>query len=112
MKGKLTAIIAGTMLAVTGTTLPASAAGPNLLNNPGDTVFYSTWLFVSTKLCVRSLDPNHWGSVTVQVGKAAPEQLGTGGGATNCIDRRWGSEKVYVTNSRRDIRVPVLVWTL
>lgn len=111
MKIKLTAIVASAMLAVIGATLPASAAGPNRLNRAGNWVKYPTWLFPSTKLCIRSLDPNHWGSVTVQAEDAAPEELGTGGGATNCIDRKWGGKFVFVTNSRKDITVPVQVWT-
>lgn len=111
MKGKLTVIIAGAMLIVTSATLPASAAGPDQLSKVGSWVKYPTWLLPTTKLCIRSLDPNNWGSVKVQAEDAAPEELGTGGGATNCIDRKWGGAFIFVTNSRKDIRVPVQVWT-
>jgi hypothetical protein len=111
MKDKLIVIITAAMFAITGVTLPALAAGPDRLNKAGDKTMYPTWLFSSTKLCVRSLDPKHWGSVTVKVSDAAPEELGAGGGATNCIDRRWGGYGVHVTNSRQDMTIPVQVWT-
>jgi hypothetical protein len=110
MKNKLTAIIAGTMLAATGTTLPAAAAGPNFLNHAGSNHTYPTWYARHTKLCIRSLDPNHWGKVTIKAG-LQQEELGTGGGATNCIDRHWVGIRINVTNSRHDLTVPVQVWT-
>ena len=87
-------------------------AGPNRLDAAGNNVSFPTWAFgKSTKLCVRSLDPNNYGAVTVQCGDAAAEQLGCGGGQSNCIDREWGGAYVNVVNSRNDMTVPVDVWT-
>lgn len=110
MKGKLTAMIVGTMLTVIGAPLPASAAGPDQLSAAGSNQTYPTWYARHTKLCIRSLDPNHWGKVTIKAGWAQ-EELGTGGGATNCIDRHWAGMRISVTNSRHDMTVPVQVWT-
>lgn len=44
-------------------------AGPNRLDAAGNNVSFPTWAFSkSTKLCVRSLDPNNYGAVTVLIG--------------------------------------------
>lgn len=44
-------------------------AGPNRLDAAGNNVSFPTWAFgKSTKLCVRSLDPNNYGAVTVLIG--------------------------------------------
>lgn len=110
MKIKSIATIAGTLLSVTSATLPALAAGPNHLGAAGSNQTYPTWYARSTKLCIRSLDPNNWGKVTIKAG-LAEEELGTGGGATNCIDRQWMGIRINVTNSRHDMTVPVQVWT-
>ena len=66
-------------------------AGPNRLDAAGNNVSFPTW--------------------AVQCGDAAAEQLGCGGGQSNCIDREWGGAYVNVVNSRNDMTVPVDVWT-
>jgi hypothetical protein len=112
MKNKFTAIIAGTMLVATTAVLPALAAEPSELTKHGFYVFYPSLTLKPTKLCIQSLNNEHWASVRVNAGRLHTEEVGVGGqGAIRCIERRWGGIDVKVSNSRVDLEIPVKVWT-
>lgn len=61
-----------------------------------------------TQFCGDCLDPDDYCAVTVQVGTAAPEEIGYGGGEFKCISRAWGGADVTVVNIR-EITVPITV---
>ena len=93
--------------------LPASADAAVTLNTHGDSHIFPSWAFNgTTTLCVKSLDPNNDGKISIIAG-AGHEDVWVKTGSPTCIERHWGGVKVGVTNTRDDMAkpVPVSVWT-
>jgi hypothetical protein len=89
-----------TLALAIGGTAPASAAGPDALA-PGQSVWYPTWVFGSTKVCATN-DENQARMADVRSAASLPggqhDEIYVPPHSKKCIDRWWAVNPIEVSS--------------